>query len=36
MTFNDFFFLPVLVFIANFLVGYIMLSLFAFIRKSLW
>jgi len=36
MTFSDFFFLPIMIFWANFIFGYVMLALFAFIRRSLW
>lgn len=36
MSLQDFIFLPLMVFLANFLVGYILLALFAFFRKSIW
>jgi len=36
MTIHEFIALPALVFVANFLVGYIMLALFAFAKKSIW
>lgn len=36
MTVADFIYLPMLAFAGNFLFGYIMLSVFAFVRKSVW
>lgn len=36
MTLQDLIFLPILAFIANFLVGYIAVQLISFIKKTIW
>lgn len=36
MTFQDFFFLHIFAFTLNFFVGYLFLSIHAFLRKTTW
>lgn len=36
MTLSEFIIIPIIAYMLSFTVGYIMLSLFAFIRRSLW